>query len=46
MYMSKRRYLDIKAIKKHAKELRNNLTEPEKILWEQLRNRKFSGYKF
>jgi len=44
--MSKNNYLDIKTIKKHARELRRNLTDSEKILWEQLRNRKLSGYKF
>jgi very-short-patch-repair endonuclease len=44
--MGKSNYLDIKTIKKHAKELRNNLTESEKLLWEELRNRRFHGYKF
>ncbi|MFA5819193.1 MAG: endonuclease domain-containing protein [Bacteroidales bacterium] len=44
--MSRGNYLDIKTIKKHAKELRRNLTESEKQLWEQLRNRRLSGYKF
>src|SRR4030042_2156143 len=44
--MSKGNYLDIKKIKKHARELRRNLTESEKELWEQLRNRRLSGYKF
>jgi very-short-patch-repair endonuclease len=44
--MSKIKYLDIKIIKKYAKELRNNLTESEKLLWAQLRNRRLSGYKF
>ncbi|MHB8174305.1 MAG: endonuclease domain-containing protein [Nitrospirota bacterium] len=29
-----------------AKELRHNLTEEEKILWERLRNRQLNGYKF
>ena len=44
--MSKGKYLDIKAIKKHARELRRNNTESEKQLWVELRNRKLSGYKF
>jgi len=44
--VSKGNYLDIKVIKKHARELRRNATGPEKLLWEQLRNRKLSGYKF
>jgi very-short-patch-repair endonuclease len=44
--MGKIKYLDYKVIKIHARELRNNMTESEKLLWEQLRNRKLSGYKF
>lgn len=44
--MGKGKYLGIKVIKKHARELRRNLTESEKELWEQLRNRKLCGYKF
>jgi len=44
--MNKCNYLDIKTIKKHARELRRNLTDSEKELWEQLRNRRLSGYKF
>ena len=44
--MSKSKYLDVKTIKKHARELRRNLTDSEKVLWEQLRNRRLSGYKF
>ena len=37
---------DIKNIKKLAKELRQNLTESEILLWQYLRNRRLSGYKF
>lgn len=44
--MSKSKYLDFNVIKKHARELRNCMTDSEKLLWEQLRNRKLSGYKF
>ena len=44
--MSKNNYLDIKTIKKHARELRRNVTDSEKKLWDQLRNRRLSGYKF
>jgi len=29
-----------------AKELRNNMTLPEKLLWEELKDNKFLGYKF
>ena len=31
---------------KFSKQLRKNSTEPEKILWHYLRNRRFFGYKF
>ncbi|HVN58387.1 MAG TPA: endonuclease domain-containing protein [Bacteroidales bacterium] len=44
--MSRNRYLDFRFIKKRARELRSNLTTPEKILWEVLRNRRFNGLKF
>jgi very-short-patch-repair endonuclease len=44
--MVKGKYLGFKAIKKHARELRNDSTDSEKLLWEELRNRKLSGYKF
>ena len=44
--MSKSKYLDFKVIKKHARELRNNMTDSEKLLWKQLKNRQLSGYKF
>jgi very-short-patch-repair endonuclease len=44
--MSKSKYLNIKIIKKNARELRTNLTESEKQLWEQLRNRRLLGFKF
>jgi very-short-patch-repair endonuclease len=44
--MSKSNYLDIKTIKKQARELRKNITNSEKELWEQLRGRRLSGYKF
>ena len=37
---------DFKEIKKHAQEQRANQTDSEKLLWEELRGRKFSGYKF
>ncbi|PXX97945.1 hypothetical protein DF185_16535 [Marinifilum breve] len=33
-------------IHKRAKELRKNMTDTEKILWEYLRNRRFKGLKF
>jgi len=44
--MSKYREFDFTEIKKHARELRKNITEPEKILWDELRGRKLSGFKF
>ena len=44
--MVKSRSLDFNTIKKHARELRQNMTESEEILWKELRNRKLSGYKF
>ena len=37
---------DFKKIKKHAQEQRANQTDSEKLLWEELRGRKLSGYKF
>jgi very-short-patch-repair endonuclease len=37
---------DFKEIKKHAQEQRANQTDSEKLLWEELRGRKLSGYKF
>ncbi|RKE04289.1 endonuclease domain-containing protein [Marinifilum flexuosum] len=33
-------------IHKRAKELRKNMTDTEKILWEYIRNRRFKGLKF
>jgi len=44
--MNKSKYLDFKIIKKHARELRLEMTDAEIVLWEQLKNRKLSGYKF
>jgi very-short-patch-repair endonuclease len=44
--MGKSKYLDFKVIRKQVRELRNNSTDSEKLPWEQLRNRKLSGYKF
>jgi very-short-patch-repair endonuclease len=35
-----------KTIKKLTRELRNNQTEAEAMLWQKLRNRKLDGYKF
>ncbi len=37
---------DFKSITELARQLRKNETPSEKILWEILRNRKLSGYKF
>ena len=44
--MSQENKFDFNIIKKHAQELRNNMTESEKLLWKELRGRKLSGYKF
>ena len=44
--MIKSKNLDFRVVKKRARELRKNLTPSETILWEELRNRKLSGYKF
>ena len=44
--MSDLRKFNFRVIKKHAQELRTNLTDSEKILWKELRGRKLSGYKF
>ena len=44
--MARSKYLDFKEIRKHARELRQNMTESEKLLWKEIRNRKLSGFKF
>jgi len=44
--MSEYKKFDYKEIRKHAQELRNNMTESEDILWKELRGRRLSGYKF
>jgi leucyl-tRNA synthetase len=38
--------LAFKLAKDRARELRNNSTDSEKLLWQKLRNRKLGGYKF
>jgi leucyl-tRNA synthetase len=38
--------IDFKRIKKHAHKQRANQTDSEKLLWEEFRGRKLSGYKF
>jgi very-short-patch-repair endonuclease len=37
---------DFKKIKEHVRELRRSMTESEKLLWNELRGRRLSGYKF
>ena len=37
---------DFRKIRKHAQDLRLNMTDSEKLLWKELRGRKLSGYKF
>ena len=38
--------MDYSQVLDYARELRKNQTEPEKIFWNLVRNRKFLGYKF
>jgi hypothetical protein len=44
--MSKNKKFDFEKIKGRATELRINMTESEKTLWKELRDRKLSGVKF
>jgi very-short-patch-repair endonuclease len=44
--MNKYKRFDHKSITEHARELRRSMTDSEKILWEELRGRRLSGYKF
>ena len=44
--MSDPKKFDFSKIKKHAQELRTNLTDSEKTLWKELRGRKLAGHKF
>ena len=44
--MSKSNYLDIKAIKKHTRELRRNVTDSEKELWDNLETEDFQVTNF
>jgi len=44
--MSEKKKFDFKKIKKHAQDLRKNMTSSEKLLWKELRGRRLSGYKF
>ena len=44
--MSKQKRFDFNVIRKHARELRNNMTDAEKLLWKELRGKKVSGYRF
>jgi len=44
--MADKKKFDFRKIKKHAQGLRHNMTEPEKLLWKELRGKKLSGYKF
>jgi very-short-patch-repair endonuclease len=38
--------MDVEQIYRFAREMRKEQTPAEKILWEQIRNRKLDGYKF
>jgi len=44
--MGKSGYIDLKVIREHARGLRKDMTDSEKLLWHELRNRKLSGFKF
>ncbi|MCX6300559.1 MAG: DUF559 domain-containing protein, partial [Bacteroidia bacterium] len=44
--MSKFQKFDFRGIKKQAQELRNNMTESEKLLWREIRGKKLSGFRF
>ncbi len=44
--MSQSGKFDFRKIKRHARELRKNMTESERLLWRELKGRKLSGYKF
>jgi very-short-patch-repair endonuclease len=44
--MSYYKRFDFKKIKVHSQHLRKNMTESEKLLWNELRGRKLSGFKF
>jgi very-short-patch-repair endonuclease len=44
--MKEYKKFDLNKIKIHARELRKEMTDPEKILWNELRGRKIEGYKF
>ncbi|MCX6300640.1 MAG: endonuclease domain-containing protein [Bacteroidia bacterium] len=44
--MSKIKKFDFAGIERQARELRINMTESEKLIWNELRGRKLSGYKF
>lgn len=44
--MSRKKKFDFDLIVKHSRDLRKNSTESENLLWNELRGRKLSGYKF
>ncbi|HUX95300.1 MAG TPA: DUF559 domain-containing protein [Bacteroidales bacterium] len=44
--MKEYKKFDLNKIKIHARELRKEMTDSEKILWKELRGRKMDGHKF
>jgi very-short-patch-repair endonuclease len=44
--MSKYKKFDFAKIRKQARDLRNSMTESEKLLWKELKGKKLSGYRF
>ncbi len=46
MKRPKKRIRALSLVQQRARELRQEMTPAEKILWEQLRNRKLDGFKF
>jgi len=44
--MSRFKKFDLTRIRSNARELRKNMTDPEKLLWQEIKDRKLNGYKF
>jgi len=44
--MSRAKRFDLNRIRNNSRELRKNMTDSEKLLWEELRGRKLNGFKF
>jgi len=44
--MSRFKKFDLTRIRSNARELRKNMTDSEKLLWQEIKDRKLNGYKF